>query len=887
MSTYTKAFNNPYPNGWESKPSTKTPISAEALQKHTDALSYIDNFLNSNPIPDVDDLEISDTAKVETFLGLHPNFPYLNDLFGDSEAVSENIVKIYNYYISAYSSNNGYVPYPYDINNMCYIYDYSVTSASKEYEDFWYSLPKKMITGHFKMTGTYMPNEYKMYKGASDIPYGDSNVKAVVDSCFQSVSDGKELIADAITDKGVTTSATDTFQTMATNIGNIVAGGGEEIIPSENNWHNIKFYGEWEQSGSGSLTEMTSYKNDTDHDQYVNFHNLKISGGHEFTSSPTVFVFIDSKDTPVTSFWIPINSDEYFVVNNPLNNYPITIHLYSGQTMHVRLSGQAGKTLKVEGVFSVYTLTGHTSQYLDDWNAYYANYSLGASSTAVRTLFSYTNENANNIQFNMAGLCAYTDTGSNEGYIDIYLEDELLKHYNIQSNSIKTPLPDMIVEIPSNKTLYFKTNWDGAHSNCVWGLVGGYSTLLIKDYTPSGSSLKTNLVLSRPLINKSCNSLGISNLNITDYTGNNKFDMSFKLSGVSGYEGIALPLVLPIMPEAKTYTITMDLTHGCTVNSSYKDYWGLAISNGNNLQIKHTVPFGDKDVSNHLTINYEVTETSNETGLTTVVFLIFSCGGVQTGGDFTITGINVSGIDIKLYDIFDLNYVQDDTLKLWVDGIVNGSKRGYLDHISNPVYWPELSGNGFGYISSTTGVRAGNNYIEQDRGSYIRLNCVTSDYATMELVCEFLDFSASTSNCIFEECESGGMGIAAVKNGDTEHGLLYGSFHIGGSYRPCYLTDEVTINEKIFVSVTFDGSTIKIYKNGVLNNSLSYTGTIKSASSNSPFIIGTSPRTSTSVDSTSSYGSHGRVYSARVYTRALTAEEVLQNYNVDVERFGD
>lgn len=39
-----------------------------------------------------------------------------------------------------------------------------------------------------------------------------------VQECFQSVSDGKSLVASAITDKGVATSATDTFATMASNV---------------------------------------------------------------------------------------------------------------------------------------------------------------------------------------------------------------------------------------------------------------------------------------------------------------------------------------------------------------------------------------------------------------------------------------------------------------------------------------------------------------------------------------------------------------------------------------------------------------------------------------------------------------------------------------------
>lgn len=46
-----------------------------------------------------------------------------------------------------------------------------------------------------------------------------------VNQLFTSVSDGKALVASAITDKGVPTEATDTFQTIADNIANIPEGG--------------------------------------------------------------------------------------------------------------------------------------------------------------------------------------------------------------------------------------------------------------------------------------------------------------------------------------------------------------------------------------------------------------------------------------------------------------------------------------------------------------------------------------------------------------------------------------------------------------------------------------------------------------------------------------
>ena len=65
---------------------------------------------------------------------------------------------------------------------------------------------------------------------ASNVTYNNSqtssiitgtNVQQAIDQLFTSVSNGKGLIASAITDKGVSTSANDTFQQMATNIGSI------------------------------------------------------------------------------------------------------------------------------------------------------------------------------------------------------------------------------------------------------------------------------------------------------------------------------------------------------------------------------------------------------------------------------------------------------------------------------------------------------------------------------------------------------------------------------------------------------------------------------------------------------------------------------------------
>lgn len=54
--------------------------------------------------------------------------------------------------------------------------------------------------------------------GTATLNTTDKTLKGAINELFQSVSNGKELIASAITDKGVTTSNTSTFQQMANNI---------------------------------------------------------------------------------------------------------------------------------------------------------------------------------------------------------------------------------------------------------------------------------------------------------------------------------------------------------------------------------------------------------------------------------------------------------------------------------------------------------------------------------------------------------------------------------------------------------------------------------------------------------------------------------------------
>ena len=56
---------------------------------------------------------------------------------------------------------------------------------------------------------------------STNVTYQKKTVNTALDELYNQAVTGKELVADAITNKGITTTASDTYETMATNINNI------------------------------------------------------------------------------------------------------------------------------------------------------------------------------------------------------------------------------------------------------------------------------------------------------------------------------------------------------------------------------------------------------------------------------------------------------------------------------------------------------------------------------------------------------------------------------------------------------------------------------------------------------------------------------------------
>lgn len=100
---------------------------------------------------------------------------------------------------------------------------------------------------------------------ASQVTYSNTNTSSIItgtntqtaiDQLFQSVSNGKSSIASAITGKGISTSSTASFSTMATNIGKIPTGvdTSDTTAVASNVLSGKTFYGSSGSKITGSMT---------------------------------------------------------------------------------------------------------------------------------------------------------------------------------------------------------------------------------------------------------------------------------------------------------------------------------------------------------------------------------------------------------------------------------------------------------------------------------------------------------------------------------------------------------------------------------------------------------------------------------------------------------
>jgi len=106
----------------------------------------------------------------------------------------------------------------------------------------------------------------------------------------------------------------------------------------------------------------------------------------------------------------------------------------------------------------------------------------------------------------------------------------------------------------------------------------------------------------------------------------------------------------------------------------------------------------------------------------------------------------------------------------------------------------------------------------------------------------------------------------------------------GGATSNADVSTTFSYNTWTNVTLTYNGSTLSLYKNGTLANSTSKSGTITDIY-HWPFVIGGQYNANNSYNLPTD-GFNGYVGQVLLYSNALSADDVLYNYNVTKTRYG-
>lgn len=257
-------------------------------------------------------------------------------------------------------------------------------------------------------------------------------------------------------------------------------------------------------------------------------------------------------------------------------------------------------------------------------------------------------------------------------------------------------------------------------------------------------------------------------------------------------------------------------------------------------------------------------------------------------GNTLVDNDNTGGLEPRRPWIIDWSRVTDGMV-LWLDAGDTDSYPGtgttWTD-LTDPANNGTLVGN-ITYSSANGGALV---FPDPNEGvgttSYIRMNRVTEFMPTTGLTVEqwlYLDDWTPTNGFqTISNTEAGGYAIS-VRTGGIDGIVL-----LNGVYRNARLTDASTLTGWNHVALTCDGRYVKLYVNGVDtltgNNDAGAVYPITYHPTNGLFIGAEAGNNATTPNEIRSF--IGSIGTTAIYNRALTASEVLKNYNSDRSRFG-
>ena len=227
--------------------------------------------------------------------------------------------------------------------------------------------------------------------------------------------------------------------------------------------------------------------------------------------------------------------------------------------------------------------------------------------------------------------------------------------------------------------------------------------------------------------------------------------------------------------------------------------------------------------------------------------------------------------EILSAEIPDINYYISDGLVLHYDAINNTG----AGHDSTAQEWKDLSGNGNDGILNEGTWNTNSLYLD---GENDFVNCGERNYdnITLELVVMHDENTPDTTSQMLVNIELGGYGL--YKAADS-YNTMQGYFD--SNYVRITAGNKIIKNYIYSLSGIIKDNEMAIYENG-LKYYKEITGELGMTQKATVLALGGNPTGSDVVSDRYS----GYIYSVRVYNRALTQEEVLNNYEIDKIRFG-
>ena len=322
---------------------------------------------------------------------------------------------------------------------------------------------------------------------------------------------------------------------------------------------------------------------------------------------------------------------------------------------------------------------------------------------------------------------------------------------------------------------------------------------------------------------------------------NTEYEVKTKSTDKAGNEQESKPTKIKTEKlESGTLTLKKDDENGeeYTEGESTNHNVYVKLNNGNAETRYESLPGSAQTVNSTtgvVTINTEGTTTLRVT---------------TTDGKNTVTKDYVIVIDKTAPKaiIYGGATVVKENLLRWYDA-TNNQGNGYKE---SPTEWVDLSGHQNGTLKNVT---FNENGYASFNGSNSAVNIGRIDGLTNVTLDVEVKVNAiqSGEKDIICNYNSAGLGLSLY---DGKPRL---SAYIGG-YKHVMLDDPIIVDKQYHITGTYDGSTMKLYVNGVLCGSLAVNGTIKDA--NIPMAIGANPSSDTSYDV--GFYSNVKVYSAKI-----------------------